>query len=69
MMSGPEPASTAAGVLAISSSPETVWMVTVQLLAWLNSAAWRLNSSSAAFTKLFHCRSWTLAPARALGTL
>ena len=33
----------------------------------LNSAAWRLNSSSAALTKLFHCRSWTFAPAFALG--
>src|SRR5690349_6583896 len=67
MMSGPLPASTAAAVFGCSWSPLTVWIVTVTPLADENSAAWRLISSSAAGTKLVHCRSWTLAPALGLG--
>src|SRR5258708_7687037 len=67
MMSGPLLASTAAAVFGCSWSPLTVWIVTVTPLALENSAAWRLISASAAGTKLFHWRSWILAPARGLG--
>src|SRR6266849_1185561 len=67
MMSGPEPASTAAAVLGCSWSPVTVSMATVTPLASPHSAAWRLNSASAGLTKLVHWSSRMEAPLRGLG--
>src|SRR5260370_27103011 len=67
MMSGPELDRTAAAVLGCSWSPVTVSIATVTQLASPHSAAWRLNSASACFTKLVHWRSRIEAPLRGLG--
>src|SRR5213593_971921 len=67
MMSGPEPASTAAAVLGCSWSPVTVSIATVTPFASPHSAAWRLNSASAGLTKLVHWSSRIDAPLRGLG--
>src|ERR671923_1902262 len=69
MMSGPEPASTAAAVLGCSWSPVTVSTATVTPLASPHALAWRMNSASAGLTKLVHCSRRMEAPLRATGIL
>src|SRR5712692_853529 len=67
MMSGPEPASTAAAVFGCSWSPVTLSIATVTPLASPHSVAWRVNSASAGLTKLVHWSSRMEAPLRGLG--
>src|SRR5712691_10508598 len=67
MMSGPEPASTAAAVFGCSWSPVTLSIATVTPLAAPHSVAWRVNSASAGLTKLVHWSSRMEAPLRGLG--
>src|SRR5260370_4965835 len=67
MMSGAALASTAAAVLGGSWSAVTRSTATVTPLASPHSLAWRMNSASACFTKLVHCRSRIEAPLRGFG--